>query len=102
MQTVGMRSYRIYNDEFIFVDASLGSYIVTVYPGCQDLGTTPNIAFEGRINEVCGGSMDKIRTRGQYCNIREIFNFDSRDAAFSAFENATVQHQALMEQGAEK
>jgi hypothetical protein len=101
MQTSGVRSYSIYNEEFIFVDASLGSYIVTVYPGCQDLGTTPNIAFEGRINEVCGGSMDKIRTRGQHCNIHQIFEFDTRDAAFSAYQNATVQQGALVEQAAD-
>lgn len=101
LRTSDVRSYSIHNDEFIFIDASLGSYIVTANPGCQDLGTTPSMAFEGRFKEVCGGGMDKIITRGHHCTIREIFKFDNRNAAIAAYENALDQLREMTDPSAD-
>jgi hypothetical protein len=96
-----VRRYSVYNDEFIFIDGSLGSYIVTANPGCQDLSTTPSLSFEGRSTRICGAGMDKINTRAHQCTIREIFKFETRDAAFIAFENAVEQERAMTEQPTE-
>lgn len=98
MQTSELRRYSVADDEFIFIDGSLGYYIVTLNPGCQDLGTTPGMALDGSFNEVCGLGMDKVITRGHQCFIREIFKFDNRDAAFAAYQAAAEQQAALVKQ----
>lgn len=95
-----IRHYGVSGDEFIFIDGTRGYYIATADPGCPDLATTPNIAFVGHLNKLCGIRMDKIFTRNNQCTIREIFEFQNRDEAASAYENATAQHKALMEQTA--
>jgi hypothetical protein len=101
LHTSDVRRYSVYNDEFIFIDGSLGSYIVTANPGCQDLSTTPSLSFEGRSTRICGAGMGKITTRAHQCTIREIFKFEGREAAFAAFENAVEQERAMTAQSAD-
>lgn len=93
-----IRHYGVNGDEFIFINGTRGYYIATANPNCPDLATTPHIAFVGHLNKLCGINMDKIFTGKNQCTIREIFEFENRDAAASAYENATAEHKALMEQ----
>lgn len=93
-----IRRYGVNGDEFIFIDGTRGYYIATADPGCTDLATTPNIAFVGHFNKLCGIRMDKIFTGRNQCTIREIFEFKSSDAATAAYENAIEQQRALTKQ----
>jgi Family of unknown function (DUF6491) len=93
-----IRRYGVNGDEFIFINGTRGYYIATVNPVCPDIATTPNIAFVGHLNKLCGIRMDKIFTGNNQCTIREIFEFKSSDAATAAYENAIEQQRTLAEQ----
>lgn len=90
-----IRGYGVNNGGFINIDGTRGYYVATVNPGCTDLGTSPQLLFQGHFTEMCGGRMDKITTRENQCTIRAIFEFESRDAALEAYEKAKKQRDAL-------
>lgn len=55
---------------------------------CPGLQTTSAAVFDGRFTEICGGGRDFVVTAAERCNIRSIFEFESRQAAFDALEQA--------------
>jgi len=97
-----IRGYGVNSEEFIFIDGSRGYYLATANPGCMDLATTPQIAFIGHLTKLCGGRLDKIRTRDYECTIREIYRFESRDAASAAYDKAVEDHATLLEKHVER
>lgn len=63
-------------------------YLATVRPGCTDLGTAAHAIFESRFGEVCGGGMHTLTTGGSQCQIQSVFEFENREQAFAAHEQA--------------
>jgi len=90
-----IRGYGVLDHDVISIDARRAYYLATVMPGCNALNTSPTALFEERFSEVCGGGMHKLYTGGDHCTIRQIFEFDSREAAFEAHGKAVEAYDAL-------
>lgn len=93
-----IRGYGLLDDDVVSIDAGRHYYLATVRPGCRDLATSTRAAFKQRFSEICGGGVDKIFTRSDYCTIRQIFEFKDRNSAFAAYNNALEQRKLLQQQ----
>lgn len=83
-----IRGYGVLDQDVISIDGRREYYLATVMPGCHSLGTSPRALFEERFSEVCGGGRDKVYIQDDHCTIRQIFEFEDREAAFAAHQKA--------------
>lgn len=99
-----IRGYGILDDDVISIDArgKNSYYLVTTWLKCHSLQTSFSAGFKGDFFELCGGGGDKILTSEESCPIKSIFEFASREEAFSTFEKANEIRQDLRTQGKEK
>ena len=87
-----IRGYGILDHNIVSIDAGNDYYIATVLPGCINLETSVRAIFRSSSAfELCGGRMDKVVTREDNCIINQIFEFENREAAMSAY-NAAVEN----------
>ncbi|UTF58722.1 DUF6491 family protein [Gilvimarinus sp. DA14] len=86
-----IRGYGVLEKNVISIDAFNKYYLATVLPGCTNLEVSTRAIFEQRFAEVCGGGMDSVRTGGDNCTIRSIFEFEDRSEAFAAHEQALAK-----------
>ncbi|NNU15531.1 hypothetical protein HK107_04260 [Parvularcula sp. ZS-1/3] len=63
-------------------------YLATTQLACDPLGVDVRGAFGGRFSETCGGRGDRFNTASGSCQIKAIYRFDSREAAFAAADEA--------------
>ena len=95
-----IRGYGILDDDVISVDArgSKRYYLITTLFQCHSLQTSFAAGFKGDFFELCGGGRDKILTSQEACPIKSIFEFESREKAFEAFEKAELTRKQIREQ----
>lgn len=94
-----IRGFGVLENDVVSIDGTRKYYLATVMPGCHDLQTSVRAMFSGGFGEVCGGSTNKIVTRGDRCIIRSMFEFDSREAAF-ATHNAILEERKALKKAA--
>lgn len=92
-----IRGYGVLDHDVISIDGRRSYYLATVMPGCNALDTSPSALFEERFSEVCGGGMHKVYAGGDHCTIRQMYEFENREAAFEAHRNAVERYDALRE-----
>jgi hypothetical protein len=92
-----IRGYGVLDHDVISIDGRRNYYLATVMPGCNALDTSPSALFEERFSEVCGGGMHKVYAGGDHCTIRQMYEFENREAAFEAHRNAVERYDALRE-----
>lgn len=97
-----IRGYGVLDHDVISIDGRRRYYLATVMPGCNALDTSPSALFEERFSEVCGGGMHKVYAGGDHCTIRQMFEFENREAAFEAHRKAVEAYNALRESAREK
>ncbi|WP_341938545.1 DUF6491 family protein [Marinimicrobium sp. C2-29] len=90
-----IRGYGVLDEEVISIDARREYYLATVLPGCHALETSPRAIFEERFSEVCGGGRDRVHVEDGHCTIRQIFEFENREAAFEAHRKAIEKRDEL-------
>jgi len=82
-----IRGYGVRHRNLITIDAGRKYYVATVFSQCPILETSFQAAFVSRFPEICGGS-SRVITRDERCFIQNIFEFDNREAANEAIEQA--------------
>lgn len=90
-----IRGFGVLENDVVSIDGTRKYYLATVWPGCHDLQTSVRAMFSGGFGEVCGGSTNKIVTRGDRCVIRQMFEFESRKDAFAAHNAVLEERRAL-------
>jgi hypothetical protein len=90
-----IRGYGVLDDGVVSIDGGTRYYLATFLPGCNDLETSARAAFDGDFGEVCGRSMNRIVSDGDSCVINQMFEFESREAAFAAYDLALADRKAL-------
>ncbi len=92
--------YGSLDDSVVSVDSrGRGEYfLITTLYQCQSLAFTGSAAFVGGFAELCGGGRDKIFTGEESCPIKSIFKFESREAAFAAFDRAEETRKQMRQQ----
>lgn len=96
-----IRGYGVLERDVVSIDGRRNYYLATLQPGCNALSTSPRALFEGRFSEVCGGGRSRLKVGGDTCTFRQIFEFDNRDAAFEAHQQALETFQQLREEDSE-
>lgn len=71
-------------------------YLVTTIQNCNSLDVGFKAAFKGSFSEFCS-LRDKIITQDEACNVRSIFEFESRNAAFDAFNLVETKRNKMIE-----
>lgn len=97
-----IRGYGVLDEDVISIDARREYYLATVLPGCNALNTSPRAIFEERFSEVCGGGRDKVHVEDEHCTIRQIFEFEDREAAFEAHRKAIEKRDELRAEAQEQ
>lgn len=83
-----INGYGVLGNDIISVDArGKKHYLITTLYRCNTLNTGFQAGFDGSYFDFCP-LRDKIVTIDESCPVKSIFEFDSRDDAFAAFENA--------------
>lgn len=90
-----IQGYGVLDDNIISIDGRREYYLATVLPGCLDLVTSIGVAFKGGFGEVCGRTSDSVMTNDSHCTINRMYEFDNRDDAFAAYNQAKQQREAL-------
>lgn len=90
-----IRGFGVLENDVVSIDGTRKYYLATVMPGCHDLHTSVRAMFSGGFGEVCGGSTNKIVTRGDRCIIRQMFEFKNREEAFAAHNAVLEERKAL-------
>ena len=80
--------YGVLNDSTVSVSSKFRRHylMVTAYR-CSEMQTAFGAAFKGSFTEFCG-RRDSIVSGGQRCPIQAVFEFDDRESAFDAFDEA--------------
>lgn len=68
-------------------DKFRGHFLLVTRHRCPGMESATAALFEGAFTEFCG-RRDSIETRDGRCPIQSVFEFESRDAAFSAHDKA--------------
>lgn len=92
-----IRGYGVLDQNVISIDAFNKYYLATVLPGCTNLEVSSRAIFEQRFAEVCGGGTNSVRSGGDNCTIRSIFEFEDRSEAFAAHDAALQKQTELRE-----
>ncbi len=82
-----IRGYNVKHWDIILLDAGRKHYVATTFQRCSELSSSNEAIFFSRFHEICGGS-SKVITRDGNCTIDKIFEFDNRDEAKAAVEQA--------------
>jgi hypothetical protein len=90
-----IQGYGVLENDVVSIDGTRKYYLATVLPGCIDLQTSVRALFSGGFGEVCGGTMNKIVTRGDQCTINQMFEFENRKAAFDTYNSILEQRKTL-------
>ncbi len=85
------------DDRVVSIDADREYYLATLWPGCHNITTSMRVLFSGGFGEICGGSMNKIHTRGDSCNIKQLFEFENREQAFETYNAVQAKRKELKE-----
>ncbi|MFC3122931.1 DUF6491 family protein [Agaribacter flavus] len=94
-----IRGFGTLEDSVISIDA-IGKeeyYLATTLYQCHSLLTDFRVGFKGAFTELCGGGRDRVITSQESCPIKSIFAFESREAAFAAYQNTLNIRQELRE-----
>jgi len=70
------------------LDSGQNYYLAITKLSCPAMANAPAAVFDGPGGQICGGGASRVSTAGEHCIISHVFRFDSRDAAFSALNNA--------------
>lgn len=89
--------YGVLKHDIVSIDGGRKYYLATLMPGCMDIQMSMAALFSGRFIEVCGGSNDKIVTREESCQIRQMFEFESREAAFEVYDSLVEKRQQMQD-----
>jgi len=81
--------YAAFNDSVVSVSAKFRKHylLVTLYR-CPAMESTSVALFQGSFTEFCGGGRDWVITRDGRCPIQSMYEFDDRQAAFDAHNQA--------------
>jgi hypothetical protein len=95
-----IRGWGVLDDDVLSVDAfgSKKFYLVTTMYSCQDILTSATVGFSSGFAEFCGRGRDRIITREDACQVQSIFEFDSREEAFEAFETVDEKRLKIREE----
>ncbi|WP_052691920.1 DUF6491 family protein [Teredinibacter purpureus] len=77
-----------FQHDIVTVDAGRDYYLMTTLTRCHAMAMAVAVVFKGPQNEVCGGGTSSITSTDGRCTISKIFEFDDKDAAFSALKKA--------------
>jgi hypothetical protein len=99
-----IRGYGMLDDNVISINVGgkHSYYLVTTLYQCHSLQTSFSAGFKGDFLELCGGGRDKILTSEESCPIQSIFEFESREEAFTTFENVDKIRRDLRKMAQEK
>lgn len=92
-----IQGYGVLEEDIISIDSQQDYYLATVLPGCTDLVTSIGVAFQGGFGEICGQTSDSVITNENTCTINQMYEFESRDEAFEAYNEALQQREELKE-----
>ena len=92
--------YGVLDGGVVSIDADREYYLATLWPGCHDIAFSMRVLFNGRFTEICGGGMNKIHTRGESCNIKQLFEFENREQAFETYNAVKEKREQLKAQAA--
>ena len=91
-----IRGYGVLDDKVLSIDSSKDYYLATVLPGCNDLQVSMRTLFSGKFGEICGKT-GRVATQGDHCAVNEMFEFETREQAFAAY-NAVVEKRKALQQ----
>jgi hypothetical protein len=99
-----IRGYGMLDDNVISINVGgkHSYYLVTTLYQCHSLQTSFSAGFKGDFLELYGGGRDKILTSEESCPIQSIFEFESREEAFTTFENVDKIRRDLRKMAQEK
>jgi hypothetical protein len=63
-------------------------YLMVTLQRCPGMQTASLAMFHGAFSEFCGGGRDSLTTRDSQCPVRSVFEFEDRQAAFDAYDQA--------------
>ena len=98
VRTHDIDGYGVLKNNIVSIDGGRKYYLASLMPGCVNIETSMAAMFAGRFPEICGGSNDKIVTRDETCQIRQMFEFESREAAFETYDNLIKKRDELREE----
>lgn len=97
VRTSDIDGYGVHAGNVISIDGGFNYYLATVLPGCTDLNTSAAALFSSDFGEVCGRSMDRMYTGGERCIINQMYEFENREEAFAAYNQAKEQREEIRE-----
>jgi len=89
VRQIDISGYAALNDSVVSVSAKFRKHylMVTMYR-CPAMESTAHALFEGAFTEFCGGGRDSIATADGRCPIQTVYEFENRQDAFDAHDEA--------------
>ena len=84
-----IRGYGTLSDSVLSVSArQRKQYLMVTLYRCPSMQDNAGAAFWGAYTEFCGGGRDSVQAGARPCPVRSVFEFESRDDAFAAHDQA--------------
>lgn len=90
--------FGVINDSTVSVsDKFRGHYLMVTMHRCPNLATSSAAAFKGAFTEFCGRRDSLYTAAGGRCPVQSVYEFENRQAAFDAVDQAEAMIQGRRE-----
>ena len=95
MRVNDIAGYGTLNDSVLSVSNKFRKHylLVTLYR-CPEMELSPTALFRGSFTEFCGGGRDAVLAGNRRCPVQAVFEFEDREAAFAAYDQAVERIRA--------
>ncbi|MEJ2383742.1 MAG: DUF6491 family protein [Xanthomonadales bacterium] len=95
MRVNDIAGYGTLNDSVLSVSSKFRNhYLLVALYRCPEMETSSAALFKGSFTEFCGGGRDSVLAGKRRCPIQGVFEFENREAAFAAYDQAVERIRA--------
>jgi hypothetical protein len=89
MRVSDIAGYGTLNDSVLSVSSKFRNhYLLVTLFRCPEMELSSAALFKGSFTEFCGGGRDAVLAGKRQCPIQGVFEFENREAAFAAYDEA--------------
>lgn len=102
LRVADISGYGTLNDSVLSVSSKFRKhYLLVTLFRCPEMEISSAALFKGSFTELCGGGRDAVFAGQRQCPVQGVYEFENRQAAFAAYDEAIARIQARREAGSD-
>ena len=98
LRVADISGYGTLNDSVLSVSSKFRKhYLLVTLFRCPEMEISSAALFKGSFTELCGGGRDSVFAGQRQCPVQGVYEFENRQAAFAAYDEAIARIQTRRE-----